>query len=159
MTFPNTLFDHAPPYLPSTGGTVTLGGSSPGSTYSLPVVAFLIGDSLTNPTTDAWPPVAMVTQVDMDQDGKPGVTTPYKTGGTYQFVPLDLGKSARSDKAYLAARLAASFSGTLSSCTGIAGNATVTHLDTHIVGCEISGGGATARRRRATSPTATSPPT
>ncbi len=141
VTFPNTLFDHAPPYLPSTSGTVTLGGSSPGSTYSLPVVAFLIGDSLTNPTTDAWPAVAMVTQVDMDQDGKFGVTTPYKTGGTYQFVPLDLGKSARSDKAYLAARLAASFSGTLSSCTGIAGSATVTHLDTHIIGCEISGGG------------------
>jgi hypothetical protein len=143
LTFPNSLFDHTPSsYLPTTSATVALGGTSPGSTYSVPAVAFLVGLSMTNPTTDAWPSTPeMVTQVDMDEDTKPGVTAPYKSGAPYDFVPVNLSKSARSDEAYLASRLAASFSGTISAgCTSISGTATVTHFDTHIVGCELSGG-------------------
>ncbi len=144
LTFPNALFDHAPPYLPTVNTTVTLGGSSPGSMYSVPAVAFLVGLSMTNPTTDAWPSTPeMVTGVDMDQDTKAGVTVPYKSGGTYDLVPLNISKSARSDKAYLAARFASSFSGTIAApgCTSITGTATVTHFDTHVIGCDVSGGG------------------
>lgn len=66
---------------------------------------------------------------------------PYKSGAPYDFVPVNLSKSSRSDKAYLASRLVASLSGTISAgCTSISGTATVTHFDTHIVGCELSGG-------------------
>ena len=137
------LFDHTPQYLPNVNATVTLGATTVGSSYSIPAVAFLVGLSMTNPTTDPWPSTPeMVTQVDMDQDTNFGVTAPYKTGGTYDLVPLNLSKSVRSDKAYLAARFAASYAGTFSSCTNIAGTATVTHYDTHVIGCEHSGGGA-----------------
>jgi hypothetical protein len=140
VTFANTLFDHTPQYLPTTSATVALGGSSPGSTYTMPTIAFLLGASMTNPTTDPWPATPeAVTEVDMDQDGHVGVTQPYKTGGTYDLVPLDIMKSERGDKNYLAARLVASFTGTLSSCTNMAGSADVTNFDTHIIGCDISG--------------------
>jgi hypothetical protein len=143
LTFPNTLFDHAPPYLLAVNSTVTLGATTVGSSYSIPAIAFLLGLSMTNPTTDAWPSTPeMVTQVDMDQDTNVGVTAEYKTGGTYVLVPLNLSKSVRSDKAYLAARFAASYAGTFSTCTNITGTATVTHYDTHVIGCEHSGGGA-----------------
>jgi hypothetical protein len=142
LTFPNSLFDHAPAYLPVMSSTVTLGGNATGSTYSVPAVAFLLGLSMTNPTTDAWPSTPeMVSEVDMDLDTKVGVTVPYKTGGSYLFVPLNVSKSVRSDKAYLAARFAASFTGTFSTCTKITGTATVTHYDVHVIGCEHSGGG------------------
>jgi hypothetical protein len=140
VTFSNTLFDHTPQFLPTTSATVTLGGSSPGSTYTMPTIAFLLGASMTNPTTDPWPATpAAVTEVDMDQDGHVGVTQPYKTGGSYDLVPLDIMKSQRADENYLAARLVASFTGTLSSCTNMAGSANVTNFDTHIIGCDISG--------------------
>jgi hypothetical protein len=143
LTFPNSLFDHAPAYLPTTGATVALGGSSPGSSYSVPTVAFLVGLSMTNPTTDAWPSTPeMVTQVDMDQDTKFGVTAPYKIVSPYDAIPVNFAKSARADKAYVASRLAVSFNGTIGAgCQSIAGTATVTHFDTHLVGCELSGGG------------------
>jgi hypothetical protein len=142
LTFPNSLFDHVPAYLPTTSATVSLGGTSPGSTYSVPAVAFLIGLSMTNPTTDAWPSTPeMVTQVDMDQDMKFGVTAPYKSGAPDVLVPVNLSKSARADEAYLASRLVASFSGTIGAgCTSVSGTATVTHFDTHLIGCELSGG-------------------
>jgi hypothetical protein len=77
----------------------------------------------------------------MDADGKAGVTTPYKSGGSYLAVPVNVSKMPRADKAYLAARVVASMSGTLASCTSITGAATVTNFDTHILGCEHAGGG------------------
>jgi hypothetical protein len=146
LTFPNTLFDHVPSYLPTVSTTITLGGTSPGSTLTMPTVAFLLGLTLTNPVTDAWPSTPeSVSEVDMDQDTKVGITVPYKTGsppagGTYSFVPVNLAKSTRSDQAYLATRLATSFSGTLSGCTSVTGTATIASFDTHIIGCELSGG-------------------
>jgi hypothetical protein len=141
LTFPTTLFDHSPAFLPTTAATVTLGGTTPGSSVTVPPMAFLIGLSLASPTTTAWPTTPeTVTSVDMDQDTKPGVTTPYKTGGTYSNVPLNLAKSARTDKAYLAARVVTSISATLASCSSISGTATVTNFDTHIIGCEVAGG-------------------
>ncbi|HEX4445081.1 MAG TPA: hypothetical protein VH044_00030 [Polyangiaceae bacterium] len=143
LMFPNTLFDHAPAFLPTVSTTITLGGTTPGSTWSVPTIAFLLGLTLTNPVTDAWPSTPeTVSQVDMDQDTKFGITVPYKSGGSYSFVPVNISKSVRADKAYLAARLAASFSATLSTgCTGVTGTATVTSFDTHIGGCEHSTGG------------------
>jgi hypothetical protein len=142
LTFPNTLFDHSPPFLPTVAAAMTLGGSAPGATVSVPSVAFLLGLTLASPTTAAWPSTPeTVTSADMDADGKAGVTTPYKSGGSYLPVPVNFSKMARADKAYLAARVVASMSGTLASCTSITGTATVTNFDTHILGCEYAGGG------------------
>jgi hypothetical protein len=134
--FPDSLFDGA--LLPTTPVTVTLGGTSPGAAFSAPAFAFLMGLTLANPTTAAWPSTPeTVTQVDMDMDSHPGVTAPYKTGGAYKFPPVD-GSGNRSDVAYLAVRVATSFSGTLAGCAGVTGSANVTDIDTHIVGCDVS---------------------
>ncbi|HEX3769971.1 MAG TPA: hypothetical protein VHV30_03865 [Polyangiaceae bacterium] len=142
LTFPTTLFDHSPAFLPTTAATLTLSGTTPGSTATVPPIAFLVGTSLTNPTTAAWPSSPeTTTSVDMDGDTKAGVTTTYKTGGSYMNVPVDFGKSARADKAYLAARVVTSVSATIgANCAGISGTATVSNFDTHILGCEIAGG-------------------
>jgi hypothetical protein len=140
LTFPNALFDHSPAFLPTTPAAVTLSGSAPGSTVTVPPIAFLVGVTLANPTTAAWPSTPeMVTSNDVDQDIKTGVTTPYKSGGSYVSVPVNVTKSPRADNAYLASRVVTSMSGTLASCTSIAGTATVTNFDTHILGCELAG--------------------
>jgi hypothetical protein len=142
VAFPTSLFDHTPSFLPTTSSTVTLGGSSPGSAYTVPSAAFLLGLSMTTPTTDPWPSTPeTVTQVDMDQDGHPGVTSAFKTGGGYSLGSVNGLGTVRADKPYLALRIVVSLSATLSGCTGVSGSATVTHVDTHTIGCDITGGG------------------
>jgi hypothetical protein len=140
LTYPNSLFDNVPPFLPTTPATATLGSTAPGAAVSIPTVAFLTGVTMANPTTDPWPATPeAVMQVNMDKDANPGVTALYKTGGSYAYPPVD--GSHRSDEAYIASRLALSFTATLSGCTAASGSVTVTHYDTHIIGCEVSGGG------------------
>jgi hypothetical protein len=140
LTFPTSLFDHVPAFLPTTSTTFTLAGSSPGSTFTSPAFAFVLGTMLTNPTTDAWPAVGSIVSDDMDMDSNPGITVPYKTGGSYSLPLVD--GTHQSDQAYLATRLALSTSGAFSDCSDGSGTVTVTHFDTHIIGCHVSGGAA-----------------
>jgi hypothetical protein len=138
---PTSLFDHVPAYLPTTPVTFTLGSSSPGATVTLPISAVQMGVNMANPTTGSWPATSGgLTQIDMDADGKPGVTVLYIGTGGYDF-PRTGGTlfAARSDSPYIASRVSFSLSGTLTSCTQSTGAATVTHLDTRIFGCSLSG--------------------
>ena len=83
-TYPNTLFDHAPPYLPTVTVTGTLANVQPGAQFTTPGFATLLGLTMTNPATDPWPATYQgVNEIDQDQDMKPGVTSPMKSGGPY----------------------------------------------------------------------------
>jgi len=148
-TFPDSLFDHTPPYIPSISSTVTLSGTAPGASYTTPKQAILLGIALTDPT-GVWPNLgqAQADQVDMDQDSKPGVTADAKTGatgegGTYSYPPLALPglftPPPRADRLYMALRAVAAFNGTLVSCTQASGAASVASLDDHIIGCHVQG--------------------
>jgi hypothetical protein len=138
-----SLFDHAPPYLPTSSATLTLGSTAPGASVSQPLIAFLMGTTMSNPTTATWPNAASsLTQVDMDADGDPGVRVTYLSGGGYTHprVSSSIFSTTRAANPYVASRLVFSLQGSLNSCTQASGPATVTHVDTRIFGCELEGG-------------------
>lgn len=137
---PNSLFDGN--FLPSSNATVTLGSSSPGATFSMPATAFLMGTTMSNAVTASWPSAASgLTQLDMDGDGKSGVTLDYLSSGGYNEprTSASLFGFNRADKPYIASRLVFSLNGSLSSCTQSSGSATVSFIDTRIFGCKLSG--------------------
>jgi hypothetical protein len=149
VRFPDSLFDSG--YLPAFAVSGTLSGRSPGSTYTSMPAAALLGISMANPTTDAWP-TSVTTSVDMDKDGKPGVTVNMATGatpegGTYAYAPVDATQSAYADKLYLAIRQVTAVSATVKDCTHIAGTVTIptiagkVGIDSHVIGCEQTSGG------------------
>ncbi|MEY4510097.1 MAG: hypothetical protein RLZZ450_2219 [Pseudomonadota bacterium] len=95
---------------------------------------------MSDPINAAWPSATALSLVDMDADGKPGVTMNYLTGGS--FVAPRVGGTLFDDRAerpYSATRLVFSASGTLSSCTQASGPAIVSHIDSAIRGCKIAG--------------------
>ena len=141
LSFPNTLFDHQPFYIPSAPLTLSsMSGFTVGGAFTIPTRAIQIGVSLTNPTTDPWPASAALVASDMDADGKPGVTGLYSNTGGHVFPRNDISGSQRSDRAYAAARFASNASGTVNSCTDMTGTEAFTFFDTHILGCRVSGG-------------------
>lgn len=142
FSLPTGLFDAIPASLQSYAIPLTLSGTAPGASVALPTSAFLIGTTMTNPTTATWPSTAAgLTQVDTDGDGNPGATLSYLSGGGYSdpLVSPSLGAN-RAQQPYSATRLVFSLSGTLTSCTQSTGAATVTHIDTRIFGCKLTNG-------------------
>jgi hypothetical protein len=143
--YPNTLFDGN--FLPSSSTNITLGSSSPGATFALPAVATQMGVNMADPINGAWPNaasgIAAGIRVDMDADGKPGVTAVYSNAGSLEYPRTSTSFIAtRSDQPYVASRVAFSLNGTLSSCTQSTGSGTFTHIDTRIFACRESGGSA-----------------
>lgn len=146
LRFPTASFDKGK--VPATTLNGTLSGSTVGSTFSTPNTALLLGLSMANAATATWPTSSSgITPRDDDADGNPGFTTNAATGTNYKDFPLDLLKTARADKLYVATRTVASLSGKLTSCTEIDGSVKFAVLggtpaiNSHILGCHISGGG------------------
>jgi hypothetical protein len=73
-------------------------------------------------------------------DGKAAITADYKSGTGYAFPPVNTMRTSRADRAYIAARLRFSANVTVSSCDTVSGGASVTSLDTHVVGCHVFNG-------------------
>lgn len=148
VTFPNSLFDGTD--LTAVAGAINVSVSSPGATFTSPATANLIGIAFANPTTAAWPNLAtaQADQVDMDVDSHPGVTATPKTGtpasgNAYANPPLALSLFfPRADSLYMALRSVMTLNGTLTSCTAASGAASIAHMDDHIIGCHVAGGGA-----------------
>jgi hypothetical protein len=127
------------PSMPRFQFTATQTGWSAGSTINYTSTA-LIGLTLTNPATDAWPGT-ITTAVDADSDTKTGYTAvPAATGGRV-LPPTSLNTTAnRADRVYLATRNVFMVTATRNACDHAAGPVTVVHFDSHVVGCHVSGG-------------------
>jgi hypothetical protein len=153
VVFPPSLFDSH--YLPvfTVNGSVT--GLMPGAAYSTTATAALLGISLTNPATDAWPST-VTTEVDMDMDGKPGVTInvatgPTTNGGVYSDIPVGipaLGQpTVRATKLHVAIRQVTSVSATVTDCNHMMGVVSIPSvggkpgIDSHVLGCTLEDGG------------------
>jgi hypothetical protein len=146
--FPDSLFDSG--YLPSFTIDGTVGGLTPGSKYSSAPSAVLLGLTLSNPVSAPWP-ATITSQVDMDQDGNPGVTANAVPGGSYSNPPVDFFKTQRADKLYVAIRQVSQISATVTDCDHITGTVSIPVLtdpssgtskaaiDSHVLGCEIAG--------------------
>jgi hypothetical protein len=137
--YPNSLFDGN--FLPSSATTATLGNSSPTASFALPRMATQMGVNMADPINGSWPStaagIAAGIRVDMDGDGKPGVTAEYANGGSYIYprTSSSLFGYNRADNPYVASRVSFSLSGSMSSCTAGSGTASFTHVDTRIFAC------------------------
>jgi hypothetical protein len=145
--YPNSLFDGN--FLPSSATTVTLGSSSPGASFTLPATAVQMGVDMAlapfsrNPVTGAWPSQASqipaANRIDMDGDGRPGVTAEYEDNADHPRTDNNL-FAPRSDNPYVASRVSFSLSGSMSSCSGGGGSASFRFIDTRIYACSLESG-------------------
>jgi hypothetical protein len=136
VLYPNSIFDGTP--LPSTSTSATVSATSPGSAFALARSAILVGTSMADPVYGAWPSAAAIVQVDADGDGKPGITSPYKSGGSYDAAPANSSGSSRATRAYMATRVVFTLNGTLDSCSLSTGSASVQDIDFHTIGCWLT---------------------
>ncbi len=153
VTFANAMWD----LQPTTTGTITVSNTSATATYTSTLNSTLIGIGTTPtawPPNDAgpgtmWPPLAtaQADQIDGDNDGKNGVTATPKTGtptgGILPYadppVTSNIFALQRSDSLYMALRSVLTLNGALTSCTAASGDATVSAMDNHIIGCHVAG--------------------
>jgi hypothetical protein len=139
MTFPNSIFDNGT--LPTATSTGTFSpGPTVGAAFSSTALGTIIGIDLANAATAAWPTAGTAVPADHDNDGKPGITVPSKTGSPYSMFPLDALRSGRATDLYLAVRQVATFGGTLTSCTEQSGAAVISRVDNLVFGCRTSTG-------------------
>lgn len=140
VTYAASVYDTTP--LPSTGTSGSLGGTGPGSSFTLAPSALMLGVELSDPVNDAWPSqntlLSMNLHRDADADGKPGLSGAYKSGGGYSQIPVNTFASTRARTGYIATRVVFSLSGTLTSCTQSSGSASAQDIDNHTLGCRIS---------------------
>jgi hypothetical protein len=144
IEFPVSTFDQR--VLPSVTMTGTIVGSGPGASYSTAPSAALLGLTLANAATAPWP-TTVTTEVDSDQDGKPGVTTVVAQGGGYSPVLVDpIG--SRADRLYVAIRQVTEVNATALDCDAFAGTVTIPKIvdststakyaiDSHVIGCRL----------------------
>jgi hypothetical protein len=141
VEIPQAVWDS--PSAPKFSTTGTLEGWNPGSTLTTAPTIALIGLTMPDPQA-AWPAsYTMVTSVDTDMDGNPGITGIPKTGAGYVQTPVAtpiLGIGARADKLYLASRTGVALNGKMTSCTEQSGSAAISFFDSHVLGCHVSGG-------------------
>jgi hypothetical protein len=141
LEVPNSVWDA--PAAPKASTTGTISGWNVGSQLHTETINVLVGLTMPDPN-GPWPGSHnMVTAVDSDGDGQPGITAIPKGGAGYVQPPVEtpiLGFGAKADKVYLASRTALSLSGTVTSCTEQAGMVTVKFFDNHVVGCHVNAG-------------------
>ena len=127
------------PSMPRFQFSATQTGWNPGSTISYTSTA-PIGVTLTDPTNGAWP-TTITTAVDADGDMKPGYAAVPATSAGHVLPPTSLNAAAnRADRVDIATRNVFMVTATRDACDHAAGPITVTHFDSHVVGCHVSGG-------------------
>lgn len=139
--------------LSSTPTTTTFDRLNVGGRYTMPATAFLMGVDMALPTVDPWPPgnsgktladnaktMKQPYAKDGDGDGKLGITTTPKSGGTYTDFRVQL-LTGIADKVYLAVRMVESMSGTIEGCSLVSGDVTLAALNLAVVGCHVKNGG------------------
>ncbi len=155
IRFPNSLFDNGTLTSFTMNGTVS--GSTPTATYTTTPAAALLGLTLANATTAVWP-ATITTEIDEDNDSKPGITANVvPPGGGFSFVPLDISvvsfpmTVARADQLYVAIRQVTSVSAQFSDCDHASGSVTVPQIsdtsagtkkyaiDSQVIGCRVNG--------------------
>lgn len=141
LAYQDAIYDNEPAYLPSVTADVTLSDTFPGATFTLGTIALLMGATIPDPINDPWPGSASgLTQLDMDGDGKPGVSVLQSNSDGNVYPPTSASLLPNhADTAYVGARIVFALNGTLTSCTQSSGAATVSNIGTRIFGCKRSG--------------------
>jgi hypothetical protein len=148
VRFPASLFDS--PGLPTFNFTATLTANDGGApTFTTGPIGALVGATMANPATDPWPSNgALLTQLDSDGDGKPGVSGDAAQDPGMSLPPVNAARSARANRVYTVFRQVLTATGPVTSCDRIVGKATTavinnkTAIDSHVLGCRRSDNGA-----------------
>lgn len=125
----------------------SISGFNVGATISMDPIASTVGCMLADPANDPWPASgAQVMSMDHDGDGQPGIKAIPRTDAPFAAPPLSLQDALnengkRADEVYIASRTIIQLAGTRDSCTSAKGTATVTAVDSHVVGCHVKDGG------------------
>jgi hypothetical protein len=134
------------PSMPTFALNATLSSKEVGATFNAGTAAALVGATLANPTTDAWP-ASFATTVDADGDGKPGLSADAATGPGISLPPLNPGRTVRANRVYAAFRQVINgVTGTVKSCTRSEGTGdiavigTKAAIDQRVLGCRREDG-------------------
>ena len=127
----------------------TLSSKEIGATFTAPPSAALVGATLASPISDPWPAAASLTAVDVDGDGKPGLSADAATEVGMSNPPVNPTRTVRADRVYATFRQVLDAStGTVSSCSRVDGTAKISviagkaAIDSHVLGCRHAGDGA-----------------
>ena len=124
------------PSMPTFTGT----GTRSGDILNLDPGVALLGLSLSDPKA-AWPAASSISGVDHDGDGNSGLTATSKETDGFKAVPVNISRSARADKVYLAIRNIMTLTATAPGCPdSYMGTANVSKFENHIIGCHVKGG-------------------
>jgi hypothetical protein len=138
---PNTAWDA--PSMPRFQFSGSQTGWRVGDTLTYSYAA-LVGFTLANGDTAPWPAshTGITMPNDAEGDMNVGLTAVPRSGGNYTLPPTSIAQSSRADQLYIVTRQVTSAMLTRTACDQTAGSATLMHLDNHVLGCRVSGGGA-----------------
>ncbi|HEX6244151.1 MAG TPA: hypothetical protein VFZ61_24715 [Polyangiales bacterium] len=134
VSVPDAMFDRGAG-LPALPASATLTDSFPGGRFALERTAIVMGAALSDPINGAWPSANAIAARDSDADGKPGITLPYKTSGSYFYPPADNLGVTRVQAGYIATRVAFGLSGALDTCNSSSGTVSAQSIDARSLGC------------------------
>jgi len=154
ITFPDSSWDGTP----TTAITGTLGGWKTGASVTINPVVTLYGIAATSPLSDGsmkWPTsytgiaTTDLTYADggayVQCQGEPGILAIPSGPPQFYFpataITLSPPFAPKADQLDLVTRTQLSFYGTSSSCTEQSGQAFVTQLNNHVVGCRVENDG------------------
>ena len=133
---PNAAWDA--PSMPRFQVDGTQTGWNVGSTLSFSYAA-LVGFTIANPTTAAWP--ASYTGITMTNDAEGdthvGLTAVPRSGGGFTLPPTSILQTSRADQLYIVVRQVTSATLTRTACDQASGSATFAHFNNHVVGCHV----------------------
>jgi annexin A7/11 len=134
VNFPEAAWDATPGVTTTLLSTIT--GMGAGATFQSEDNAIVVGATLADAVTAAWPAYTAIAQKDDDNDTKPGVTAVSPNPGAPTSV---LGPNA--DKLYLAFRTVAKISaGKNDTCDKSTGTVALKGVEQSILGCHIPAG-------------------
>lgn len=131
--------------------TGTLGGWTIGSSFTIDPTLSVYGlkpSSALSSASSPWPcsesSIPESDIADDDGDGRPGITATPSSAAGFSLPATALATTApfgpQADALDVAMRTQLSLDGTSTSCTEIAGTASVSLLNSHVIGCRLVGG-------------------
>jgi hypothetical protein len=107
-------------------------------------LAILLGVQLDNDPLASWPTDGNDVAFDADSDGAAGITTTWATDQGQQLPPVDINGAARAQRTLVTGRVVLG-ANTYKGCDALAGSAGAARIETHVLGCTLTGGSACSK--------------
>lgn len=145
VSFPNTLFDSD--ILPKFDSHTSLTTPDGALEFRTDPLTVLIGTQMPNPSVSSWPSAKLMSTIDHDNDGMPGITINVRTDHGHTPPPVDMWRRKRAAKFYIALRnVVDTATGRFSDCDHAQGTVTIPLIDnklainSRVLGCQRTDG-------------------